>query len=68
MVELGVQPEVIERCLNHTEQNRMKRIYQRHNYAAEMANAWRLLGDRLDVLTRANADNVVTAKFGQVAA
>lgn len=29
MGELGVDGEVIERCLNHVEPNRRKRIYQR---------------------------------------
>jgi hypothetical protein len=50
---------VIERCLNHTEQDRMKRIYQRHSYQEEMREAWRLLGDRLALLTRADVSNVV---------
>lgn len=59
MAALGVRPDVIERCLNHAEENRMKRTYQRHSWAPEMAEAWRLLGDRLDLLTRGN-DNVVT--------
>lgn len=61
MVSLGVQPEVVERCLNHTEQNRVKRIYQRHSYTAEMKNAWQLLGERLELLTSAT-NNVVTMK------
>ena len=60
MVSLGVLPEVAERCLNHTEENKVKRIYQRHSYEAEMREAWRLLGDRLDLLTRTDAGNVVT--------
>lgn len=34
MAELGVSPEVIERCLNHTEQSKIKRIYQRAQYEA----------------------------------
>lgn len=51
MTALGVLPEVAERCLNHTEDNKMKRIYQRHSYSAEMATAWKLLGERLEVLT-----------------
>jgi integrase len=59
MGELGVRPDVIERCLNHTEQDRMKRIYQRHSYQEEMREAWRLLGDRLALLTRADTSNVV---------
>lgn len=60
MVALGVLPEVAERCLNHTEQNRVKRIYQRHSYEREMREAWRLLGKRLELLTRTKAGNVVT--------
>jgi integrase len=51
MVALGVLPEVAERCLNHTEENKVKRIYQRHSYEAEMRQAWALLGDRLEMLT-----------------
>ena len=51
MQSLGVLPAVIEACLNHIEQNRIVRTYQRHNYAPEMRNAWMLLGDRLDLLT-----------------
>ena len=67
MVALGVLPEVAERCLNHTEQNRVKRTYQRHSYENEMREAWRLLGDRLDLLLR-DAGNVITADFSRTAA
>jgi len=59
MTALGVLPEVAERCLNHTEENKVKRTYQRHSYAKEMADAWRLLGERLEVLTNAQSENVV---------
>ncbi|MNZ99082.1 Phage integrase family protein [compost metagenome] len=62
MTALGVLPEVAERCLNHTEENKVKRTYQRHSYAAEMAAAWHLLGDRLNMLTRSDADNLVSFK------
>lgn len=51
MTAVGVLPEVAERCLNHAEENRIKRTYQRHNYAPEMKEAWRLLGQRLEALT-----------------
>lgn len=61
MVALGVLPEVAERCLNHTEENKVKRIYQRHSYEAEMRQAWALLGDRLALLI-SGADNVITLK------
>lgn len=57
MVALGVLPEVAERCLNHVEENKVKRIYQRHSYENEMREAWRLLGERLALLTSA-VDNV----------
>ena len=50
MVALGVLPEVAERCLNHTEQNRVKRTYQRHSYETEMRDAWKILGERLELL------------------
>lgn len=50
MVSLGVIPEVADRCLNHLEQNRMRRIYLRHDYAVEMKDAWQRLGMRLSML------------------
>jgi integrase len=58
MVELGVMPEVVERCLNHTEENRVKRTYQRFSYKPQMKAAWELLGERLSVL-RDGGENVV---------
>lgn len=61
MVSLGVLPEVAERCLNHTEQNKVKRTYQRYSYEAEMKQAWTLLGERLELLT-SGVDNVVVMK------
>ena len=59
MTALGVLPEVAEKCLNHTEESRVKRTYQRHSYEAEKREAWRLLGERLDLLDRGES-NVVT--------
>lgn len=59
MTALGVLPEVAEKCLNHTEESRVKRTYQRHSYEAEKREAWKLLGERLELLTRGD-DNVVT--------
>lgn len=50
MTALGVIPEVAERCLNHTEENKVKRTYQRHSYTKEMANAWNILGEHLSNL------------------
>lgn len=50
MAELGALPVVIERCLNHTEENKMQRIYQRATYEGPMRDAWQLLGERLELL------------------
>ena len=57
MLFRSVLPEVAERCLNHTEDNKMKRIYQRHSYATEMATAWNLLGEHLETLRNFEAGN-----------
>lgn len=54
MGSLGVLPDVIEKCLNHVEQNKMKRIYQRQELKQEQAAAWQLLGERLELLTDNN--------------
>jgi len=60
MGELGVMGEVIERCLNHVEQNKLKRIYQRHELKAEQKEAWRILGQRLNLLYHYQEDeNIV---------
>ncbi len=67
MTALGVLPEVAEKCLNHAEESRVKRTYQRHSYDAEKREAWRRLGERLELLTR-DTDNVVTLKPRKMAA
>ena len=50
MGEMGIMGEVIERCLNHVEQNKLKRIYQRHELKNEQREAWHKLGNRLQQL------------------
>lgn len=59
MASLNIRPDVIEKCLNHADDNRVRRTYNRHSYAPEMADAWRLLGERIELLTRGDG-NVVT--------
>jgi hypothetical protein len=59
MGNLLIQPDVIEKCLNHTEENKVKRIYQRQELKAEQADAWRTLGERLSLLVTMDASNVV---------
>lgn len=65
MTALGVLPDVAEKCLNHTEESRVKRTYQRYNYDAEKRETWHLLGSRLAVLTCPD-DNVVTLTSSHV--
>lgn len=48
MGNLGVRPDVIEKCLNHVEQNRLVRIYQRQKLESEQRAAWVLLGKYLE--------------------
>ena len=47
MAELGALPDVVEKCLNHAEVGKLKRIYQRAKYEDPMRKAWALLGSRL---------------------
>lgn len=47
MAELGVLPDVIERCLNHTEAMKVRRIYQRHDYMDDRKRAFEILGQKL---------------------
>jgi integrase len=52
---VGVSQHVIERMMNHAEQNRMQRIYQQHNYAEEQRDGWAKLGTLLETLTKPGA-------------
>jgi len=54
-------------ALYHIEQDKLARIYQWHDTQAGMREAWRLLGERLDLLTRADAGNVIIGKFPSAA-
>lgn len=63
MAKLKVLGAVIDRCLNHTDANKMGRIYIREEYTEAMRDAWRLLGERLELLqrqARGETENVVT--------
>jgi integrase len=50
MGNLGIAPDIIEKCLNHTEENKVKRIYQRQKLENEQAEAWQKLGEYLNTL------------------
>jgi integrase len=62
MGELGVHSDVIKKCLNHTEQDKVTRTYQRAIKKDEQIEAWRLLGERLDLLTNPEASKVVVLR------
>ena len=69
MGDLGVRPDVIERCLNHKEPNRIVRTYQRQKLLDEQTDAWRILGERLELLIdSANSPaNIVLGRFDRAA-
>ncbi|GAB6141458.1 site-specific integrase [Methylosoma difficile] len=54
-----IQGDVIEKCLNHTEENKVKRIYQRQGLEEEQTEAWQALGEKLNLLVNMDATNVV---------
>ena len=65
MQELGVLPEIIDRCQNHKmpgddQARRMQRIrkhYQHYDYAKEKRDAWDRLGQQLDKILHRNRDD-----------
>ena len=66
MAKLGVLPDIIDRCLNHKQTDKIKATYQLYSYEAEQIEAWTALGKRLEVLT-SSEHNVLVGTFGQVA-
>lgn len=67
MGELGVRSDVIDRVLNHIEPKKVTRTYQRQELHEERAQAFNLLGDRLELLIREKPSNVVRGKFRKIA-
>lgn len=51
MGDLGVNSDVISKCQNHTEENKLKRVYQHQKLLDEQSQAWKILGERLAILT-----------------
>jgi len=62
MGELGVRSDVIERCLNHVGDDRLRKIYQRQELIPERIAAFRKLGERLQQLVAESAPKVVPGK------
>ncbi len=50
---LGIQPHVAELCMNHQETETMRRVYDGHDYSAEMAEAWDRAGAHVQALRAA---------------
>jgi len=63
MQSLDVEPNVIERVLNHVEPKKLVRIYQTFDYADKKRDAWQRLGNKLtELLLDANPKLVDTDK------
>ncbi|MFN7695610.1 MAG: tyrosine-type recombinase/integrase [Burkholderiales bacterium] len=56
---IGVAPHVAELCLNHQEKETMRRVYDGHDYTAEMADAWDRAGAHIQAI-REGAAQVVS--------
>ena len=63
MVDLGISPDVAHLCTYHLEQDRTKRTYNRAKQVAAQKEAWRLLGERLELLTKQDSHTVVAGRF-----
>jgi len=59
MQALGVSSDIIDRCLNHSEANKVTRTYQRDELLPQRKEAFDVLGAHLDVLAIAD-ENVIT--------
>ncbi|MGB0218809.1 MAG: tyrosine-type recombinase/integrase [Sinimarinibacterium flocculans] len=67
MGELGVRSDVIDRCMNHISEDRLKKTYQQQTLMSERRQAFELLGERLALLRYADAGRVVPGRFGRAA-
>jgi integrase len=63
---LGVAPHIAELCLGHVEKETMRRVYDGHDYGAEMANAWDKAGGHIGAL-RSGGAHVVSINAARVA-
>jgi len=49
--ELGVTLEIIDRCQNHLlGGSKVRRHYLHHDYAIEKTEAWKALGERVEII------------------
>jgi integrase len=59
---LGVAPHIAELCINHKEEETMRRVYDGHDYFAEMIAAWSKAGAHLTALRQGGADVIPISK------
>lgn len=59
MGDLNINSDVIDKCQNHVQENKMKRVYQRQQLKDQQKQAWQTLGERLELLT-SESSNVIT--------
>jgi integrase len=52
---IGVAPHIAELCMNHQETETMRRVYDGHDYFAEMADAWDKAGAHIAALGKGGA-------------
>ena len=62
MAELGVASDIIKRCLNQSEDDRLKRIYQLYEFNEEKRQAWESLGAHLHSLYPLQGNNKLDVK------
>lgn len=69
MADMGISGDVIDECLNHVIESRVRRTYVRNRRPAEQARAFDALGLRLSALVvdEAEPSNVVTLDAARVA-
>lgn len=69
MADLGISGDVIDECLNHVIESRVRRIYIRNRRPAEQARAFDALGARLAALVTNDAEssNVFALEAARVA-
>lgn len=52
---IGIAPHVAELCMNHQESETMRRVYDGHDYGAEVVDAWGRAGAHITAIRRGAA-------------
>jgi integrase len=62
MSRIGIAPHVAELCIGHIEKETMRRVYDGHDYWAEMVDAWDRAGAHIEALRNGGAIVIPIAK------